>query len=226
MSVEPSPRFGHFSAAVVDQLYVWGGLTKDFLKEKNSLASTIHCFHPVLESWEHHKCSGSVPPALYWGACTSTKGNLYLYGGWNGPHCHGCLYQLDTESLKWQELSSAGPMRKVGCGMVSYGTKLVVFGGYGILSGPIQPGTQFLKDTKYTSGSGYTNELHIFDLEAGKRAGVSIMLFIARMPPLSGMVLPIYQWDKAPSVQWFLPHHGRRPACSAVWGQAPCREGP
>ena len=34
---EPSPRWAHFSAAVGDQLYVWGGRTKDFSKEKNVL---------------------------------------------------------------------------------------------------------------------------------------------------------------------------------------------
>ena len=109
MSAEPSPRSAHFSAAVGDQLYMWGGLIKD---EKNALASALHSFHPVLESWEHLECDSPPPPALYDGGCASTGGNLYLYGGTDGSHCQSCLYKLDTKSRKWQQLSSDGPMRK------------------------------------------------------------------------------------------------------------------
>ena len=52
--------------------------------------------------------------------------------------------------------------------MIAYDKKLVLFGGYGIPSGPTQPGAQFVKNTQYTSGSGWTNELHVFDLEEGE----------------------------------------------------------
>ena len=78
---EPSPRWGHFSVAVGDQLYVWGGRTKDFSNEKNALASSIYCFHPVLESWSDHQCNGLPPPVLYNGASASTGNYLYLYSG-------------------------------------------------------------------------------------------------------------------------------------------------
>ena len=166
MSAEPSPRWAHFSAVVGDQLYVWGGITEDFSKKKNALASALHSFHPVIESWEHCECNGPPPTALYSGACASTGGNFYFYGGTDKKLYQDCLYQLDTKSRKWQQLSSTGPMTKCACGMVVYGKKLVVFGGYGIPSGHTQP-AQFIKDTKYTDGSGWTNEFHIFDLEEG-----------------------------------------------------------
>ena len=168
MSVEPSPRWGHFSAAVGDQLYLWGGCTEDFSKEKNVLASALHSFHPVLESWEQCECSGHLPPALFWGACASTRGNLYLYGGTDGSGYQGCLYQLDIKSRKWQQLSSDGPMRKYACGMITYGKKLVLFGGCGFPSGPTQPGAQFVRDIRCNDGIGWTNELHMFDLEDGE----------------------------------------------------------
>ena len=162
MSVEPSPRFSHFSASVEDQLYVWGGKTKYFSKEKNALASAIHSFHPVLESWEHHECSGLPPPALYFGACASIGGNFYIYGGLDGSDFRSCLYQLDTKSRKWQQLSSAGPMRNIGSGMIAYGKKLVLLGGFGDLSdSTLQSGANSSR-TK-----GCTSELHIFDLEKG-----------------------------------------------------------
>ena len=164
MSAEPPPRWGHCSVVVGDQLFVWGGRTEDFLKEKDVLASLIHCFHPVLESWEQHECSGLTPSALNRGASASIEENFYLYGGYDGLDYQGCLYQLDTKSRKWKLLSSDGPMRKRGCGMIAYGKKLVLFGGHGIPSGPTQPGAQFIGGR---DGSGCTNELHIFDLEEG-----------------------------------------------------------
>ena len=169
MSNEPSPRWAHFPATVGDHLYVWGGRTNEYYaKEKNILASSIHCFDPMLESWEHQECSGPTPPVLCRGACISIEGNLYLYGGRDGQDYKSCLYQLNIESRKWQELSSsAGPMRKVGCGIVAYEKKLVVFGGYGYPSLILATQQFVMNPIHRKDGRGWTNELHIFDLEKG-----------------------------------------------------------
>ena len=105
-------------------------------------------------------------PALYNGASASTGGHLYLYGGTDGSAYQNCFYQLDTQLLKWQQLSNAGPMKKVGCRMVVYGRKLILFGGYGVPSHPSQQ--DFVKSSRLTDGSGWTNELHSFDLEEGE----------------------------------------------------------
>ena len=51
MQMEPSPRWGHCSAAVDGKMYMWGGRTKEFDKEK-TLYSTLHIFDPFMESWE------------------------------------------------------------------------------------------------------------------------------------------------------------------------------
>ena len=50
--------------------------------------------------------------------------------------------------------------------MVTYGSKLVLFGGYGNQLDHTQPGANFFEDGNY--GNGWTNELHIFDLETGE----------------------------------------------------------
>jgi hypothetical protein len=57
--------------------------------------------------------------------------------------------------------------------MVVNGNKLILFGGYGFPSHPIQPGAQFTEDSRYTNGVGWTNELHMFDLEEGEGGCVS-----------------------------------------------------
>ena len=103
---------------------------------------------------------GVTPPCF-----TSSGRHLYLYGGCDSSDFHDSLYQLDTESLEWSQLPS-GPMRKYRCGMVSYEDKLILFGGYGTLSGPTQPGAEYIEDTTFP-GCGWTNELHMFDVQKG-----------------------------------------------------------
>ena len=165
---EPSPRWGQFSAVVEGKLCVYGGRTKDFVKEKSGLASSVHSFDGLLESWYTEDTGGVPPPGLHGGACASAGHHVYVYGGTDGSAYQGSLHQLDTRTWTWKQLSSTGPMRKVGCWMVAYGSNLVLFGGYAIPSGPTQPGAEFVKGSKYTDGSGRTNELHTFDLIKGE----------------------------------------------------------
>ena len=166
---EPSPRWGQFSAVVEGKLCVYGGITKDFLKEKGWLASSVHSFDELLESWSSEDTGGDVPPpGVYDGACASAGYHVYVYGGHDGSARQGSLHQLNTRTRTWKQLSSTGPMRKTGCRMVSYGSNLVLFGGFGIPSGPTQPGAEFVKSSRSTDGRGVTNELHTFDLIKGE----------------------------------------------------------
>ena len=165
---EPSPRCGQFSAVVEGKLCVYGGRTKDFVKEKSGLASSVRSFDGLLESWYSEDTGGVPPPGLYDGACASACHHVYVYGGHDGLTYQGSLHQLDTRTRTWKQPSSTGPMRKAGCQMVSYGSNLVLFGGYGFPSGPTQPGAEFVKHSEYTDGRGWTNELHTFDLIKGE----------------------------------------------------------
>ena len=51
--------------------------------------------------------------------------------------------------------------------MIAFGRKLLLFGGYGIPSGPTQPGEKF-KSSNFSDGRGWTNELHLFDIKEGE----------------------------------------------------------
>ena len=56
-------------------------------------------------------------------------------------------------------------MRKAECGIVHFHhDKLAVIGGYGIPTGPTQPGSSFIRSTRYTDGRGWTNEIHVFNI--------------------------------------------------------------
>ena len=60
-------------------------------------------------------------------------------------------------------------MRKAYCGMIAIDTTtLVIMAGRGIPSGDIQPGSRFVKTTADSDSSGWTNELHKYDLSIGK----------------------------------------------------------
>ena len=57
-------------------------------------------------------------------------------------------------------------MPKAGYGMIAFGNGLGVFGGYGVPREPTEP-QSFIKDTRSTDGSGWTNEFHIYNLSEG-----------------------------------------------------------
>ena len=165
---EPYPRYGHLSAAVEGKFCVWGGCTNNFREERDRLISSFHSFDPLKESWTSKSCSGlrSGHHGIYDCASASAGHFIYMYGGSDGVKWHSSLYRLDTRSGKWKELSGTGPMEKVDCSIVATSEKLVLFGGYGISSGPSQPGAKFVR-SKNSLGRGWTNELHVFDLKEG-----------------------------------------------------------
>ena len=175
---------------------MWGGRTKDFLKKKSELASSVYCFDPLLEFWDVNKTSGDPPPGLYAGACASAGHHVYLYGGRDISYYQSFLHQLDTRSWKWKQLSSAGPgpMKKCGCRMVAHDSKLVLFGGYGYPSGPTQPGAEFIKNSRLTGGVGWTNEVHTFDLKEGEGVRVGFTSHVTTKFPYGTWFsqLPLY----------------------------------
>ena len=91
-----------------------------------------------------------------------------MYGGGDGSRALNSLHQLDTQSWTWSELAKSGSMRKTGCRMIAFDRKLLLFGGYGYPSRSTHPGAKFIKDSKSSSGRGWTNELHLFDLKEGE----------------------------------------------------------
>ena len=181
---EPSPRYLHGAASVGGRCYLWGGRVQDFSEScRRKLTSTVEIFDPYLETWEEHPTTGMPHPGLYAGACTSLFNSLYWFGGGDGSSYYNSLHRLDPTTLEWRELQhlnhqADGPMRKAGCGMVSFHQdKLAVFGGYGFPTGPTQPGAMFTKKTIFTDGRGWSNELHMFNIIEG----MSAYLFVSNL---------------------------------------------
>ena len=187
---EPSPRFYHVAASVsasdvsTSQLViVWGGDTAEFYSRdgRTQLASRCQLFHIQSEVWgERHAVLGPPHPGLSAAACTSFRDYLFMYGGYCDntiSNISEVLSCVNIKTLTWSQLcpegTAGGPMRKVGCGMIHVSSdKLAVIGGYGIPTGPTQPGSSVIMDTRFADGSGWTIEVHVFDLSQGSHSQV------------------------------------------------------
>ena len=170
---EPLPRYRHISGSVGSKVVVQGGRTNDFSeKSRQQLTSVVEIFDPYSELWEQRQVTGDAPsPGTYLAASASLHDDLFSFGGRNGRgNPFNTLHRLDTKTWRWCQLSphnaEGAPMAKYGCGMISFGDSLGVFGGYGIPRGPTEP-QSFIKNTSYTDGSGWTNEFHIYQLKQG-----------------------------------------------------------
>ena len=170
----PLPRFCHISVGVGSKVVVQGGRTKDFSeKSRQHLSSVVEIFDPYSESWEQRPVTGDAPsPGTYVAASASLHDDLFSFGGYDGGSQYfNTLRRLDTEKLCWSQVSpqnaDGAPMPKFGCGMIAFGSGLGVFGGYGVPRGPTTEPQSFFQYTRFTDGSGWTNEFHIYNLSEG-----------------------------------------------------------
>ena len=169
---EPLPRFRHVSQCVGSKVLVQGGQTKDSSeKSRQHLSSVVETFDPYSELWEQRQVEGDAPsPGTYYAASASLNDDHFTFGGWDDRNLFNGLRRLDTKTWRWYQLSpqnaEGAPMPKLGCGMISFGDNLGVFGGYGLPRGPTEP-RSFLKYTRATDGRGWTNEFHVYHLKEG-----------------------------------------------------------
>ena len=161
---------------------MWGGETPFYSNDgRTKLASVVEQFDIHSEVWcQRHTLRGIPHPGLFIAVCTSFGDYLFIYGGYcdnTYSNFSGVLSCLDIKTLTWSELCSAGTaggrMRKAACGMVHFNhDKLAVMRGHGYPTGPTQPGSSFIRNTKFTDGRGWTNEVHVFDLSQGSHSPV------------------------------------------------------
>lgn len=184
---EPSARFWHFSHLNGSKVYIRGGCTTNFDSKsgRKEVAETIEQFDTDSGIWCKLKTKGTPHPGLTAVACARLFGKyLYTFGGFDAEtvseRLHGVLSQLDLETLTWSRLSDEttdGPMRKDACGMVHIESdKLAVFCGYAHPNDPTQSNggssdlaSTFTQNKHVKDGTGWTNEIHLFDIKKRKQ---------------------------------------------------------
>ena len=189
---EPMPRIHHTACQTGSKTLVHGGRTRDFSENtKRRLASVVEVFDAYTEVWQQKEVTGEAPvPGVYAAASASVDDDLFTFSGYDGSRRYKSLHRL-KHAAQWVELCpqnnrAESPMAKYGAGMVAFGNNLAVFGGYGIPDGPLQPGSSFIKDT---DGSGWTNELHMYDVKDGMYTCTKWWIFESLF---SVLVLPHY----------------------------------
>ena len=147
---EPTPREGCVSATINSRVYVWGGETAS--RDDTSHLANLNILDSRAEKWLSRPITGQHPPGYKYCAAAQDANLLYVYGGLDEhDKVTGSFYCLDLDLLSWTELSPHihdGPKKKRSCGMVIQEDKIFLFGGS-------------------TGYSGYTNELHMFNLTTG-----------------------------------------------------------
>ena len=177
---EPAARFYHASCSIKSGIFVRGGRTLDYESgSKNArikVANVIEQFDPYLEVWRQLDTTGTPHPGLSSATCASVADDVYMYGGSSGERVEGVLSYFDMKKLTWSQLcpeaTAGAPMRKFACGIIIVHKNIIVIGGYGIPTGPTQLGANFTKNNKRTDGSGWTNEVHTFNIGQGSHSYV------------------------------------------------------
>ncbi|KAK9133426.1 hypothetical protein Scep_012954 [Stephania cephalantha] len=124
----PSPRMGHTSSVVGDLVFVIGG-RGDPLKILND----VWMLDVDENEWRLLECAGSVfPPRHRHAAAVAGGSKIFIFGGLNNVTIFASMYVLDTESLRWNEVTVQGewPTARHSHAMVSNGSQLFMFGGY------------------------------------------------------------------------------------------------
>ncbi|PIA57884.1 hypothetical protein AQUCO_00500062v1 [Aquilegia coerulea] len=129
VSVEgpPSPRLGHTSSVVGENVFVIGGRG-----DPTNILNDVWVFNTNKNEWKLHECSGSVFHPRHRHAAAVMGSKIYVFGGLNKEIIYSSMYVLDTELFHWSEIDpkSEWPCARHSHALVKYDTQLYMFGGY------------------------------------------------------------------------------------------------
>ena len=167
-------RAVHSTVLNSDRLYCWGGQHEDLPMihdhdEKRRFTSSVDILHFPTLKWERRSATATPPTGVMNYACTNIRDNILYFGGsCKLDDCfHNDLFELDTFTNEWREIINScpdnGPMRKHGCGMISFNINqednLLVIGGFGPTPITTRAGSKYIPSPKFPNHC-YTNEIH------------------------------------------------------------------
>ena len=139
-------------------------------EDKRRITSSVNTFLLSAFQWERKLTTGNPPAGVMRYACTNLEDRMYYFGGCCkiGNCFHNNLFELNSLTNKWEEIVSITPdnepMKKRGCGMISYSTNreenFLLIGGFGPTPTTKQTQSQYIPHPDYPHLC-YTNEAHI-----------------------------------------------------------------
>ena len=179
---EPDARYSHCSSLVTDagnlKWITYGGYDKSSKQQHAELLVSpgfVEVFDITDRRWKKDMIAGaSCAPLLPTiGVATASIGySIYYFGGSNGQGMWSNeLYCLDTRANRRSKLTPKSqrlsPMAKHRAVMITYGTLLVIYGGYGPLPAIRHRNVQYEEHQIY-QGMCWTNELVCYDSRQSK----------------------------------------------------------
>ena len=179
---KPKARWGHSSVVIGNKLYNWGG-RQDGLpmvcssEKKRKFLSNIDVLHLETGIWHNKPTTGDPHPGAIGYACIAIENKRKLF--FFGSSCdeigcyHNNISQLDPDTLIWSNVVSCdhqcdGPMKKLGCGIMSFTSEgedhLFITGGIGPTPNNPQSDAEYSKYGNCVR----TNEQHIYNISTGK----------------------------------------------------------
>ena len=167
-------RAEHSTIVNSDRLYSWGGRQEDLPMvhdndKKRKFISSVDIFHLPTLKWERKSTTATPPAGVIDYACTDIRDNILYFGGRCQPRScfHNDLFELNTLTNEWREIINSspdnGPMRKSGCGMISFNMNaednLLVIGGFGPTPITTHIGFKYIRHPNIPNRY-YTNEIH------------------------------------------------------------------
>ena len=168
-------RTYHSTVVIKDGMYCWGGNQKDLplvhgSEDKRKITSTVDVFYLPMFQWERKITTTNPPKGVVDYACTNIGNKILYFGGaCKYDDCfHNNLYKLNSLTNEWEEIVSITPdnepIRKRGCGVMSYHTNgednFLIFGGFGPIPSTSHTQSQYVSLPNYPHLC-YTNETHI-----------------------------------------------------------------
>ena len=175
---EPDARYSHCSSLVTDagKWITYGGYIKSGKQQYAQLSPEfVEVFDITDRRWKQEIIAGaSYAPLLPTiGVATASIGySIYYFGGSNGQGIWSYeLHCLDTRTNRRSKLTPKSqwlsPMAKRRAVMITYGTLLVIYGGYGPLPAIRHPNVQYEEHQIYQRMC-LTNELVCYDSRQSK----------------------------------------------------------
>ena len=172
----------HSTVAINDNVYMWAGYQPGLPKvhdseEKKRMTCPVEIFNIADGTWKTKLTKGKPPLGVTDYSCTGVRNRICFFGGdcYHVSCYHNSLNELNVDSLQWTQLSPTTdkqglPIKKYGCGMVSFTCNnediALIVGGCGSPTETLQPNATYY--VTLSSGNVATNEHHMYNFSTGE----------------------------------------------------------
>ncbi|KAH9623029.1 hypothetical protein KSS87_023166 [Heliosperma pusillum] len=129
----PEAREGHSAAVVGKRLFIFGGCGKSMNNSDEVHYNDLYILDTETFVWQRAVTSGIPPAARDSHTCSSWNNKIIVIGGQDERDYYlSDVHVLDTDTLVWKELNTAGQLLppRAGHSSIGFGKHILIFGGF------------------------------------------------------------------------------------------------